>query len=621
MNGWTGKVARINLTTGAVSKENVSPEIYQKYVGGSGLAAYFLAQELDFRADPLSPENLLIFSVGPLAATRIPTSSRYEVTARSPLTGVFAESDCGGAWGSELKMAGWDALIFQGKAPGPVYVWIADGNIQIRSAEKFWGKDTYELEDPIREETAKEAVVTAIGPAGENLVGIAAIMSDGPHGRAAGRAGVGAAMGSKNLKAIVVKGSGRTALADEARLKASLAEMAPKIVEATKRFREVGTSGGTAAFEQMGNLPIQNWRGGEWPEGSEKISGVKLAEDHLIDRYGCRGCIIRCGRTVKVRLGKEAGRPGGGPEYETVAALGSMCLVDDLESLIIGNELCNRYGLDTISTGSVIAFAMEAFEKGLISPSDTGGLRLNWGDSEVLIELIHSIGRNEGIGKLLGKGVRAAAAQLGPQAEAFAVHVKGLELPMHDPRAFNSLAVGYATSNRGACHLQSWQHLVERGTTLPELGYPEAPDRFGVDGKGVLTAKLGNLMSLFDSLKLCKFILFGTVKPTHMLEWYNAVTGAGLSMDEFMLRGERMFNLKRLINVQMGVSRADDTIPLRIATEKRGARDSGDNLPPFQHMLEEFYAYRGWDVQGRPTRKKLEQLGLADLRVAQGMPS
>lgn len=620
MYGWMGRVARINLTSGVVRRGEVSEEIYQKYMGASGLAAYFLAQELDFAADPLSPANLLIFSVGPLAATRIPTSSRYEVTVRSPLTGIFAEADCGGAWGSELKMAGWDALIFEGKAPSPVYVWIEDDRIQIRSAEKFWGKDTYELEDLLRAEISPGAVVTAIGPAGESLVPIAAIMSDGLHGRAAARAGVGAAMGSKNLKAVVVKGSARTAVADEARLKGSLTEVAPKIVEATKRFREVGTSGGTPAHEQMGNLPIQNWRGGVWVEGAEKISGVKLAEDFLIDRYGCRGCVIKCGRTVKVRLGKEAGRPGGGPEYETVAALGSMCLVDDLESLVIGNELCNRYGLDTISTGGVIAFAMEAFEKGLLTSSDTGGLRLNWGDSEVLIALIHAIGRNEGVGKLLGKGVRAAAAQLGPQAEAFAIHVKGLEYPMHDPRAFNSVAIGYATSNRGACHLQSWQNLVERGITLPELGYPEAPDRFGVEGKGVLVSKLGDLMSVFDSLKLCKFILFGTVKPTHMLEWYNAVTASNLSMDQFMLQGERIFNLKRLINVRMGVSRTDDTIPVRIATEKRGAYAPAENLPPFQEMLEEFYSYRGWDENGRPTREKLEQLGLSKLRIAGEIP-
>ena len=441
-------------------------------------------------------------------------------------------------------------------------------------------------------------------------------MSDGLDGRAAARGGLGAVMGSKRLKAIVVRGSGRPEVANPQALRASLREMTSSIIEGTHNLRRFGTSNIMVTVERLGDLPIKNWFQGEWLEGAERISGQTLTEKHLTDRYACRGCVIRCGRVVTIRTGKEVGKNGGGPEYETAALFGAGLLVDDLEAIILANELCNRYGLDTISTATAIAFATEAFERGLLTRADAGGLELKWGDAEAMIEAVHAIGRQEGIGQLLGQGVCRAAQQLGKEAEEFAIHGKGLELPAHDPRAYASLALGYATSNRGACHLQALSHVFERSVTLLELGYPEVLDRHTTEGKGKLVAVLQDLMCMFDSLKLCKFTLFGGVKPGHIVQWLNYVTGWDWSLEDFMLAGERIFNLKRLINNRFGVTSADDIIAQRVLTSRRGTGGSADYLPDLEEMKRQYYSYRGWDEKGWPTRETAAWLGLLDLRVA-----
>lgn len=607
-----GKILRIDLTERSFREEALKEALLSKYIGGSGLAAKILYDETSVETDPLGPENLLIFMTGPLTGTKVPLSGRHHVVMRSPLTGIFGESDVGGTWGTELKRAGYDGVVVKGRAEKPVYVWICDGDVEIRDADHLWGQDTYVLDQSIKGETDAKAVVMSIGPAGERLARIAAVMTDGRDGRAAGRCGPGAVMGSKNLKAIGVRGSGGPRVADEEGLAQNLRELNPLIVKNTKGMHDYGTSSGMTTIEKLGDLPIKNWLEGTFEEGAEKISGQTMAKTILTSRYYCSGCIIGCGRIVKVTKGLYAGVDGAGPEYETLAMLGSLCMIDDLEAIAKANELCNRYGLDTISTGAVIAFAMEAYGKGLITSRDTGDLDLAWGNAEAMVQMVETIGeREEGLGWLLGEGIERAAEKIGGLTSEFALHSKGLELPAHDPRAHYSVGLGYATSNRGACHLQGCTHLFERTVTMADLGYPEVQDRHGVVGKGEFTAKMQDLMCMYDSLKLCKFLLFGGVKLHHMVEWLNYVTGWDFTMEEFMRTGERIYNLKRMYNVRLGISRKDDTIPPRILVHKRGSGGAAENLPPLGEMLSEYYEYRGWDEMGIPKPEKLEELDLS----------
>jgi aldehyde:ferredoxin oxidoreductase len=617
--GYAGKMARIDLGVGRTDREVIPEAVQRAFIGGSGIGAYLLQRELDFDASPLSRHNLLIFANGPLTGTPVPTSSRYQVVSRSPLTGTYGEADCGGAWGDELKRAGWDGIVIEGRAKEPQYVWIRDDKIELRQAEHLWGLDTYELESAIRRETDERAVVTAIGPAGEAQTLLASIMSDGPHGRAAARGGLGAVMGNKRLKAIVVRGSGRAKVADLEALRASIRALMPSLRDGTRGLRQYGTNNLMVGAELLGDLPIKNWRQGSWPDGADRISGQTLTERYLIDTYGCRGCPIRCGRVTTVRTGAETGQPGGGPEYETAATLGAMLLVDDLEAIILANELCNRYGLDTMSTGASIAFGMEAYERRLLTSADTGGIELRWGDADVMIQVVRAIGEQQGIGILLGQGVRRAAQELGQGSEEFAVHAKGLELPAHDPRAYASLALGYATSSRGACHLEAMSHIFERSVTLPDLGFPEVSDRHGTEGKGRLVAVTQDLMALFDSLKLCKFTLFGGVKPRHMVHWLNYVTGWDQSLEEFMKAGERIFTVKRLINNRLGITSTDDTVSERVLSLKRGSGGSAEHLPDLDRMKEQYYAYRNWDKDGQPSVETIQALNLTELRVVEAL--
>jgi aldehyde:ferredoxin oxidoreductase len=467
------------------------------------------------------------------------------------------------------------------------------------------------LDPLLKRETHERAVVSAIGPAGENQVPLAAIMTDGKDARAAGRCGMGAVMGSKNLKAIVAHGTGSVSVFDQESVARLPREFGASINKNAENMRKYGTAGSLSVFESMGTLPIENWKFiGRWEGSAEKINGFTMAETVLTGRYFCDACLLGCGRTVKIENGPYKGVDGAGPEYETLALLGSNCLIDNLEALCYANELCNRLGLDTISTGGAIAFGMEAYEKGLIDRKDTGGLELKWGSAEALIEMIGRIARREGFGELLGKGVKRASEELGKNSTEFAMHVKGLELPAHDPRGYNAGGIGFATSSRGACHLSGLTHAFERVMKSPEMGIPEPLDRFQVEGKGILAAKSQNLMGMMDSLKLCKFILFGGITITHILKWYRDVTGGEMTVNEFIKTGERIFNLKRLYNVRLGISRKDDFLPFRSLTFKRTGKGLTPNLPPFGQMLSEYYEYRGWTEDGIPTPEKLKELEL-----------
>lgn len=611
MKGYAGKILRVDLSNEHIEFQNLDESLAKKFIGGSGLGAKILFDETGPETNPLGPENRIIFMVGPFAGTQVITSGRHAVVTKSPLTGIFAESDSGGTWGPSLKRAGFDGIIVLGRSNKPVYLWVYNGIAEIRNASHFTGKDTYELDAMIKEETRREAVIASIGPAGEKGVKFASIMNDGKHARAAARSGVGAVMGSKNLKAIAVNGSQKIDIANPEGLKSSLKEIIPMIAKNTEAMRKYGTAGSVTAFETLGSLPLGNWKyQGRWEQGATKISGPTMSERILTGNYHCERCIIGCGRTVKIENGPYAPVEGGGPEYETIALLGSLCLVDDLEAIAKANELCNRYGMDTISCGASIAFAMEAYEKGLITKNETEGMELLWGRGDVLVKMVEKIGKREGLGQILGEGVRTAAERIGKNAVEFSLHVKGLEIPGHDPRCYNAGALGYATSNRGACHLAGLSHIFERSVTLPDIGIDKPLPRLDVKGKGELVAKTQNVMGLFDALKICKFTLFGGLTLTQIADWYRMVTGIPINLIEFLRTGERIFNLKRLYNVACGISRKDDILPLRFLTLRRTGEDLVPNLPPLGEMLSDYYKVRGWDEEGIPLHEKLQELGL-----------
>ncbi len=605
MFGYMGKILRVDLTARRTWDEPLSPDLLRQYLGGAGLGAWYLYRETRRDTDPLSPDNLLIFLTGPLVGTKVPTSGRHAVIAKSPL-GQWGESDSGGTWGQMLKRTGYDGILVSGASDAPVYLWVTSEQVEIRPAQHLWGVDTYDVDPLLKAETTPRGVVLAIGPAGERLAHLAAVMNDGHDGRAAGRAGLGAVMGSKRLKAIVVFGTLPMPIAHPDALLQAVKQTAPVINERTRSRRDFGTAGGVLPAAAIGDAPIKNWTLGTW-DRFEKISGQRMAKTILKGKYFCAACTIGCGREVEVASGPYAPVKGAGPEYETLVSLGSMCLVDDLEAIALANELCNRYGLDTISTGGAIAFALEAFERGLLTIADTGGLVLTWGNPRVVLTLVRQIGLREGIGKLLGEGVREAARQIGRGAEEFALHVRGLELAQHDPRSMNSLAVAYATYPRGACH-RGCSHYLERHG-VADIGYEKGLPRQDPAGKGRMVARIQDYAGLFNSLKICQFIMSGTLGQD-LVRYLNLTTGWDVTLEELLTIGERASNLKRMYNVRLGQSRREDVLPRRILEEPLPDGGAGNYLPPLEAMLEEFYATRGWDSNGIPTGETLGRLGL-----------
>jgi aldehyde:ferredoxin oxidoreductase len=612
-DGYMGKILRIDLTDKSVAEEALKAEVLRQFIGGSGLGAKILFDETDGNTDPLGPENILIYLTGPFVNTPVPTSGRHCIVAKSPLTGIWGESDIGGKWGVWLKSLGYDGLVVKGASESPVYMYMTEGKVEIRDARHLWGKDTYEIEDFFQKELGHEVALSCIGVAGENLVKFASIMHEGKHARAAGRCGLGAVMGSKKLKAIVLKrGKLKPSLHNQEELLKDIKRIVPLLKEIKKDSTLYGTSRSITPAEALGDLPIKNWQLGNWSEGAEKINGRRMAETILVGRYSCHGCPVACGRVVKVSSGPFSPVDGGGYEYETGAMLGSNCLVDDMEAISKANELCNRYGLDTITAGSVIAFAMEAFERGILTEADTDGLKVTWGDPEVLLMLTELIAKREGLGDILAEGTKRASDIIGHNASVFAIHVKNLELPGHDPRCFNGMGLGYATSNRGACHTNSFAYIYMGRTSDVSLNILETFDRLGCEGAGKLVSVLQNFMALCDSLNICKFTGFG-LQAGDFHRWLNWITGWNISLEEFLRIGERIYNLKRLYNVKCGIGRKDDTLPERILNLKREELHAPERLPDLNKMLDEYYKVRGWDENGIPQKEKLSHLGLEDI--------
>jgi aldehyde:ferredoxin oxidoreductase len=611
MLGYHGRLLRVDLTSRSIAVQELDDDLLETYIGGVGVGAKLLYDETGPETDPLGPDNVLIAFTGPYTGTRVPSSTRHHLVARSPLTGLLAESDVGGSWAAHFKATGFDGIVVTGKADSPVYLWIHDDGMEIRDAEPIWEQDSYASAAWLKGQTTRRVSAAVIGPAGERLARIASIPHVGNIVRAAGRTGLGAVMGSKNLKAMVAFGTQSAPIADPDGLNRSVREALPHVRQATETFSKYGTAGGVEKYEYLGNFPLQNWRGSRWEDGAKRISGVKMYETVLSGKRACLGCPIACGRHIEITAGRYAPLDCEGPEYETVGTMGGECLVDDLEAICKANELCNRYGLDTISAGSVIAFAMEAFEQGIITTEDTDGLVLTWGSGEALVEMVHRIGRREGIGDLLGEGVKRAAEALGHNAIEFAVHVKGLEPSAHDPRRFWSQALSYATNARGACHNRSWGHAYELGLNVPEIGIPESHESYQMEGLAEFTAKLQNFQSMNDTLIICRFTQVGNaVSATNLVDWFNLITGREVHIWDLMEVGERIFNLKRLYNTRLGISRKDDFLPPRFLTLNRDDPDLTNQLPPMGQMLSDYYTYRGWTETGIPTTAVLAALGL-----------
>lgn len=600
MYGWVGQILRINLTNGTIKKEALDLEEAKKYLGARGLGTRLWIKEVDPKVDPLSPENNLIFMTGPLTGTLAPSAGRYNVVCKAPLTGTMAASNSGGYWGPELKYAGYDGIIFEGKAEKPVYVWIKDDQVEIRCAEHLWGKDTIETTDALRAETDFDARVACIGPAGEKLVKFACILND--YTRAAGRSGVGAVMGSKNLKAVVVRGTGAVRVADPD----GFLEIVNKAREMVKSNPVTGEGLGLYGtgvlvniLDQTGAYPVNNFRDSGTFPGAEATSGETLAKTYLMRNKGCLGCAIGCGRIVNVPGGPFKGF-GEGPEYEAQWSLGADCGVDNLAAIIRANNYCNELGLDPITMGATIACAMELFEIGAISEKEVGRT-LRFGDAEAMVELTRQTGLREGFGDELAEGSYRLATKYGHPE--LSMSVKKQEMPAYDPRGVQGIGLNYATSNRGGCHVRGYM-------TSPEvLGIPEKLDNLATEGKAEWTKIFQDLTASVDASGLCLFLTFAIGAPEIAVELTKA-TGIEYTVDDVMKIGERIWNMERLFNLANGFTRDDDTLPPRLLKEPIRFGPLKGVVHKLSEMLPEYYRVRGWDEEGRPTPEKLEELGL-----------
>jgi aldehyde:ferredoxin oxidoreductase len=622
-NGYNGKILHVDLSTKKIKVEEPGEVFYRTYLGGGALASYFLLRDLPPGVDPLGPENLLIFASNVLSGVPMAGMTRYTVAAKSPLTGAYGEAEAGGFWGPELKFTGFDAVVIKGKAAKPSYLFIHDGKVELRSAEKIWGLETGPAQGKIREELKEKRVrVAIIGPAGENLVRYACVVNELKH--ANGRCGMGAVMGSKNLKAVAVRGSNQLDVKNLEKfleLSKALTEMIGQHGP-NKALRTLGTPNLVMALNTQGILPTRNFQGGVF-EGADKISGEKMTETILRSEEGCYACAVRCKRAVEVPSGPYATTAlYGGPEYETLGSLGSLLGIDNLEAIAKGNELCNRYALDTISTGVAIGFAMEAYEKGLLTKADTEGIDFRFGNADAMIQAIDWIAfRKNPLGDLLAEGVRAAAVKIGKGSEKFALHIKGQELPMHDPRGKTGQGLSFALSPTGADHIEAPHDTPFAApgpmvTRLAPLGLLEPVSSLDLGPAKVRNyTHLHFVWSLYNSLGVCNFVAgpVWALPVNQLVEVVKAVTGWETSLWELMKVGERAVTMARVFNLREGFGRKDDTLPDRLfqPLENGPLKGQGIDRKEFEEALTMYYEAMGWDPRdGVPTRGKLAELNL-----------
>lgn len=607
--GYAGKIGWIDLSKGSIEIQDLEEKIARKYLGGKGLGAYLLYKHLKANTDPFDPENIMIFVTGPLTGTSFPAVSRSGVVTRSPMTGTFLDSYSGGIFGSVIKWAGFDGLVITGKSENPSYLLIDKGNISIQKADHLWGLSTYETENLLKAKhgnNEKERIsVAAIGQAGENLVKYASIINEK---RAHGRGGAGAVMGSKNLKAVVVKGDKKVPLADEPAFKETVKRCLKNtavhpLTGKDGVFPRIGTMMTVNLTQETGTLPSRNWQENSF-HGAEAINGDSFLE-YAGKQRSCHICPIGCSRdTSAVIDGKEYVTEG--PDYETIYSFGSNCEISDPKTIIAADRLCDDYGMDTISCGVTIGFAMECFEKGLLTTKDTDGIELTFGNSKALLETIHLIAQKKGIGKLLSEGSKRASEKI-EGSKDYAMHIKGLELPGYDPRGMKGQALTYALSDRGGCH-------VRANTIRTELlGLPEPIDRFAYNNKAEMVRDLQLGYASYDCLIACLFGAFA-ITPEDYAEAISAETGWDFKAEELRTTAERAWNLTRLFNVREGFGKKDDTIPERLFNTSSSEGSSKGQIverEAFRNMLDEYYSLAGWDPEtGKPTHGKLKALGI-----------
>jgi aldehyde:ferredoxin oxidoreductase len=620
--GVTAKLLHVDLTSRQTRVE-VIPEItLRKHLGGGALAAYILLRDMPAGVDPLGPDNVLVFMTSVINGLSLSGSNRYTAAAKSPLTGAFGESEAGGWWGPELRAAGWDGVVIRGASPMPVYLWIKDDQVEFRDASAYWGKLSGDVQDGLEQELGDKRIrVLQTGIAGERGVKFAAIVNQLKHFH--GRCGLGAVMGAKKLKAVVVRGSKPPVASDKAKAKESLVFFKDHYDRATDRFHQVGSAGGVLALEASGILPTRNFRDGSF-EHARAISGQTMRDTILVNRGTCYACAVACKREVEIK--EEGVTPKyGGPEYETLAASGSNCGVGDLHALARVNQLYAQYVLDSISTGAAIAFAMECYEHGIITKDMTGGLEVTWGSVEALETLVHMIGKREGIGRLLGEGVKRAAAELGKGSERFALHVKGQELPMHDPRGKKGLSLAYALSPTGADHMEAphdplYAGFHPQGHPLGSLGLIEPLDPLVLDAKKVRAFFVTQqIWSFYNAVGMCDFVgaPLNALELEPLVRYINAVTGWNMSLFELMKVGERGNTLARLFNVREGFTPDDDVLPQRLHEGIGNGPIKGERVDPEQFFAarKTYYEMAGWDPKtGAPTATKLVELGVEAAR-------
>lgn len=611
MGGWTGRLLRVNLTDGTHKVEDIREDWRHEYVGGRGLAARYLYEELDAKVDPLAPENKLIFATGPLTGTPVPCGARYMVVTKGALTGAITTSNSGGHWGPELKFAGYDLLILEGRSPKPVNLFVYDDHVELLDASGYWGQGVSYTEDGLRRELGIPNLrVACIGPAGENLVKFACIMND-KH-RAAGRSGVGTVMGSKNLKAIAVRGTGTVNISDPEKFMTSMWAMRALMQDNPGRasFSNLGTAATIDMTQAFGGLPTRNFQQGQFEE-YENLNGNTIKDTRLVANKACFACTIACGRVT--RLGEHSDKymvnmhprnwkvSGEGPEYETAWALGADTGVGDLDAVLKANWLCNDLGMDPISMGSTLASAMELYATGVVG-DDQVEMPLEFGSAEALIRMTEATAYREGFGDELAEGAKRMGEKF-KRPEVF-MGSKGQEFPAYDPRGFQGMGVAYATCNRGGCHLRAWTPGPETSGQMD----PHTPE-----GKGEWVAHEQDRTTAHDNTGLCLFVGGAGGPLETFVPCTAAATGVDYTLDEFVKVGERTWNLEKLFNLKAGLTKADDSLPKRLLKEGHQAGPSKGVTVNLDAMLPVYYQERGWDEEGVPSQEKLRELGLASL--------
>jgi aldehyde:ferredoxin oxidoreductase len=615
--GFMGRILRVNLAEASISTEALPADWAEAFIGGAGLATRYLYEEVPAGIDPLGPENELIFMTGPLTGTASASASRYSVVAKSPLTGIWGHANSGGSFGPALKRSGYDGIVFEGISPSPVYLSIIDGNAQLCDAGDLWGRTVPETEDQLQNAWNAPLTIASIGPGGENLVRYAAIMNN-KH-RAAGRCGLGAVMGAKRLKAIACWGEQSIRLADPDRFRETSRTQIDLLNESVMKvaFDAFGTNMVADMVNVRGGYPTRNWQQGRFDQ-IEEVNAEALTDKVLVEGVNCFACPVICGRGTEIREGKWQGRRGEGPEYETTNTLGAMCGVSDMNAITMANYLCNEYGLDTISAGSTIAFAMECYEKGILTGERTDGLELRFGDSDLVVDLIGKIAKREGIGDLLADGTKAMSESLEQGSERFAMHVKGLELPAYDPRAAKICGLGYVTANRGGDHITAY---VE-GPTFVDMPFllvedSSIRDPFVANPQETkVVVDLEDALAVLDALGGCKFMGI-LLTAEDLVGLVASATGWEFGVEDFRKGGARIYNLIRAYCAREGINRDKDMLPERLMADPlpdgpaQGMVIERDTL---ERMKDAYYEFRGWDLAtGIPTPKTLRALALDGL--------